>query len=67
MKEDDQRVWYDEMSAEFVGEKIERGNITAEVVAVIATSDTPNDESARYSLEVRAYSDDGDRNGRRPA
>jgi hypothetical protein len=58
-----ERVWYDEMCSEFVGEKIERGNITAEVEAVIATSDGANDAGSRYSLEVRAYSDDGDRDG----
>ena len=63
MKEDDQRVWYDEMCSEFVGEKIKRGNITAEVEAVIGTSDGGNDTGSRYSLEVRAYSDDGDRDG----
>jgi hypothetical protein len=53
---DNERVWYDEMVSAFGEETIERDGVVAEVEGVIANSDDPRDDDARYSLEVRARS-----------
>jgi len=70
MAEDDRggrathRVWFDEMSTAFQAETIERDGIVATVEAVIANADSPRDDYARYSLEVRARpADDRDHDG----
>jgi hypothetical protein len=55
-KDDTERVWYDEITDAFVGETLERDGVIAEVEAVIANDDDPQDDDARYSLEVRARS-----------
>jgi len=53
-----ERVWYDEISSAFKGETIERDGVIVEVEAIVALSDDPRDDDARYSLEVRTRSID---------
>lgn len=55
---DTDRVGYDEIAFAFRHEEIERDGIIAEVEAVKTASDSPGDDDARYTFEVRARSVD---------
>jgi len=61
MPEDEsEQIGYDEMSAAFRGEEVERDGILLEIEAIHSESDSPEDNDARYSLSVRARSTDSD-------